>query len=125
MLGAGILHQLAADVALDRQVLRIGDELARNDIGPNRTECVVPLVGKPVVIEGLVFAPHSVASGNVVVAGIARNVVERALDRNVLSLAADHNRKLGFPIDVFGARGENDRVAMTDQSMAGALIEEI
>jgi Fumarylacetoacetate (FAA) hydrolase family len=73
MLRAGILHQLAADVALDRQILRIGNELARNNVGPNRTECVVPLVGKPIVIEGLVLAPHS-SPGDVIATGTGAGV---------------------------------------------------
>ena len=127
----GILPDVTVQGELERDRLRVGDDVGRQDARPHRAERVVPLAVHPV--EKLVaLARFAVGVGlertvaDVVDDRVASDAAHRLVFVDVPAAAADHDGQLAFPVDLVGRDpGDHDRVAGMSQRRAGGLHEDV
>ena len=93
--GAGLLQRLPVHVAGDRERLRVGDLVGRDQDRPHRAEGVERLAADPLAVAEL-----QVAGRHVVEAGVAEDVGERVRLGDASRGPADHDPELGLVVDL-------------------------
>ena len=131
-LGRGrILLHLTVDRELDRQRLRVGHHVGRQDARAHRAERVVPLAVQPVEeLVALARLPLGVGLERTVADVVDDRVAGDAAHRLVLvdvpAAPADHDAQLAFPVDLVGRDPrDHDRVAGVRQRRARRLHEDV
>ena len=127
----GVLLDVTVDGELQRDRLRVGNHVGRQDARAHRAERVVPLAVHPV--EKLVaLARLAVGVGleravaDVVDDRVAGDAAHRLVLVDVPAAAADHDGQLAFPVDLVGRDpGDHDRVAGVGQRRARGLHEDV
>ncbi len=108
----GVLHRLAVEREAHGELLRVGHELARHHERAHRRERVVGLGDQPVAAVARV-APAA-AVRDVVLDGVAEDVVARFRHFDPARLAADHDPELALPVDLRAAGRDPDRLSGRD-----------
>ena len=88
------LPQLAVQPALDRQILRVGDFVRGDHVGPQRQELVQRLAQQPLPAFHL-----EIALAEVVHIAVAEDGVQRVVDRDIARARAHDHAQLRFVVD--------------------------
>ena len=124
-----VLPQLVVDPELDPEPVDVFEVRQRNRARPHRREIVAPLAVEPVeeLVPIAVLGPVpdlQLALGDVVDDGDPGDVVERVFLGDELAGFSDDEPKLGLVVDELSALGDDDRVAIAADRVAGGLHED-
>ena len=108
-LGRGVLHHLPVEPRLQCQLGGVGDFIRRDEPRAEAAGAGEVLAGKE--LAGMALP---VADAALVVAGIARHVVQRLRRRDAAAPGADHHRQLTLEVELVRDGGLDQRLAVAD-----------
>src|SRR5262245_8734724 len=107
-----VLHDLAAQAELNCELLWVLDEFPRYDKRTQGGEGVMGFAEQPV--RAMPTVATATAVGDVVLQGIAENVLRRSFYWHAASGTPDDNIQLALPIDTLAATRNSNRFAVSD-----------